>query len=87
MSEKVQGGYRAILVAEEKDDTYYNKVNLFTQSVFIAEKTAAEKPSAPPSKKNDTALIVGLSCGAVILAGGIAMAIVLIKKKKTAKNR
>ncbi|MCI8412500.1 MAG: hypothetical protein HFE47_00165 [Clostridia bacterium] len=87
MSEKVQGGYRAILVAEEKDDTYYSKVNLFTQPVFIAEKTEAENPSAPPSKKNDTALIIGLSCGAVILAGGIALAIVLLKKKKTAKNR
>lgn len=84
VSEKTQGGYRAILRVEERDEVNYGRLNLYTQPVFIAENKTEPEPGLPPADgaKNNTALIVGLSCGGAVLVAGIAVAAVFLVKRK-----
>lgn len=83
MSEKTEGGYRAILCYEDKDDDYYCKVNVFTRPVFISEITESGG-DAPEKNHDNTAIIVGISVGAAVLAGGAAavVAVIIIRKKR-----
>lgn len=85
MSEQVTGGYRVILNYEEKDEETYNKVNLFTQPVFVAEQQAdtGSLNRDDESKNSNLGRDIGIAVGAVIAAGVIVItAVVIIKKKK-----
>lgn len=77
MSEKTEGGYRAILYCEDKNEEYYSKIKVYSQAVFIAE----EQPKTAPKGGNEWIVYTAIGVAGAVVAAGVATALIVIKKK------
>lgn len=80
--EKTDGGYRAVLFYEDRDDEYYSSVKIYTREVFVREKAA--------DRQSEEGSFAAGGCGSVFALRGAVFGVVLLTmfaiKKNAAKN-